>query len=93
MFKIRKYHEKKVMSLTYDGDQNSFSVGIVAVGEYAFGALVDEHYRVTSGEIHFWCDKTQAWTIHNKGGEFVAIQGHDYKLKAAQVSSYICFYK
>jgi len=93
MFKIRKYHEKKVMSLTYDGDKKSFSVGIVSAGEFAFGALIDEYYRVTSGEISFWSDETQAWKTHAEGQEFIAKQGHDFKLKADQVSSYICFYK
>ena len=93
MFKIRKYHEKKVMSLTYDSEQKSFSVGIVAAGEFAFGALIDEYYRVTSGEISFWSDETQAWKTYTENDEFIAKQGHDFKLKSAQVSSYICFYK
>ena len=92
MFKIRKYHEKKVMSLTYDGE-NSFSVGIVAVGEFSFGALIDEYYRVTSGEIAFWNDEAQEWVNYQEGQEFIAKQGHDFKLKANVVSSYICFYK
>ncbi len=92
MFKIRKYHEKKVMSLTYDGE-NSFSVGIVAVGEFSFGALINEYYRVTSGEIAFWNDETKEWVNYKEGQEFIAKQGHDFKLKANKVSSYICFYK
>lgn len=92
MFKIRKYHEKKVMSLTYDGD-NAFSVGIVSVGEFTFGALIDEYYKVTSGEIAFWSDETQEWKNCKEGQEFVAKQGHDFKLKTTEVSSYICFYK
>ena len=92
MFKVRKYHEKKVMSLTYEGE-NAFSVGIVAVGEFSFGALIDEYYRVTSGEITFWNDEIKEWTSHKEGQEFIAKQGHDFKLKASQVSSYICYYK
>ncbi len=93
MYKIRKYHEKKVMSLTYERNQNSFSVGIVAVGEFAFGALIDERYRVTHGAISFWTDETNEWKTYKEGEEFMAKQGHDYKLKATEVSSYICFYK
>jgi len=92
MFKVRKYHEKKVMSLTYEGE-NAFSVGIVAEGEFSFGALIDEYYKVTSGEISFWDDETQKWSDHKEGQEFLAKKGHDYKLKADKVSSYICFYK
>jgi len=91
MFKIRKYHEKKVMSLTYEGE-NAFSVGIVAEGEFSFGALIDERYRVTSGEIAFWSDETQEWKNYKVGEEFSVKKGHDFKLKAIQVSSYICFY-
>ena len=93
MYNVRKYHEKRVMSLTYDEGKKSFSVGIVAIGEFAFGALIDEYYRVTYGKISFWSDETQAWNIYGEGEEFIAKQGHDFKLKAAHVSSYICFYK
>jgi uncharacterized protein YaiE (UPF0345 family) len=92
MFKIRKYHEKKVMSLTYDGDKKPFSVGILAIGEFSFGALINETYRVTSGEISFWTDESNTWNVFKEGEEFTAHKGHDYKLKAEQVSSYICFY-
>lgn len=92
MYKIRKYHEKRVMSLTYDGEK-AFSVGIVAVGEFSFGALIDEYYKVTSGEISFWTDETKEWAIYKEGQEFIAKVGHDFKLKAEHVSSYICFYK
>jgi len=81
------------MSLTYDSDQNSFSVGIVAVGEFAFGALIDEHYRVTSGKISFWSDETQNWKTYSENEEFIVKRGHDFKLKTDEVSSYICFYR
>ncbi|RLD67632.1 MAG: hypothetical protein DRI84_01920 [Bacteroidetes bacterium] len=92
MFRIRKYHEKKVMSLTYDGE-NTFSVGIIAVGEFAFGALIDEYYRITSGEIDFWNDETERWVNYKESQEFKVKKGHNYKLKVDGVSSYICFYK
>jgi len=93
MYKIRKYHEKKVMSLTYEQEKNSFSVGIVAVGEFSFGALIDEYYRVTSGEISFWTDENNEWKTCKEGEEFMVKKGHDFKLKTTEVSSYICFYR
>jgi len=92
MYKIRKYHEKKVMSLTYEGEDQSFSVGIVAPGEFAFGAVVDEYYKVTSGELSFWEDGSE-WKTFKENEEFVAHESKDFKLKADKVSSYICYYK
>ena len=93
MFKVRKYHEKKVMSLTYESRATSFSVGIVAVGEFAFGALIDEYYRVTSGNIYFWNDEVKEGKFYSEGEEFIVKQGHNFKMKAEEVSTYICFYK
>ena len=93
MYKLRKYHSDKVMSLTYDGDNESFSVGIIAEGEFSFGAILKEHYRVTSGEISFWDGKNDNWTKYGVNEEFETSAGNDFKLKADKVSSYICFYK
>jgi len=93
MYKLRKYHDDKVMSLTYYGDDNAFSVGIIADGEFSFGAIVEEHYRVTSGEISFWVDGNEEWNTCGLNEEFVILSGKNFKFKADKVSSYLCYYK
>lgn len=80
------------MSLTHDGEKEAFSVGIVAPGEYGFGAIAKEHYRVTSGEISFWEEDGKQWKVCREGEEFKVVEHKDFKIKADKVSSYICFY-
>ncbi len=93
MFKLRKYHSDRVMSLTYEGDNQSFSVGILADGEFEFGAIVNEEYRVTSGKIGFWEEGMDGWQEFGEGETFTAHAHKNFKLKANAVSSYICYYK
>ena len=93
MYKLKEYHDKRVMSLTYDSEGDAFSVGIIAKGEFSFGAMVDEAYRVTSGKISFWEEGNEKWKECGLGDEFTTHKGKDFKFKTDEVSSYICYYK
>lgn len=92
MYKIREYHGSKVMSLTHEDGTNSFSIGIVSPGEFEFGAISKEKYRVTSGEIEFWEEDENHWRLIREGKEFSVVDHKNFKMKANKVSSYICFY-
>ncbi len=92
MYKIREYHGSKVMSLTHEEESNSFSIGIVAKGEFEFGAISKERYRVTSGEIEFWEEDENHWRLIREGKEFSVATHKNFRMKADRVSSYICFY-
>jgi len=92
MYKLRKYHGDRVMSLTHEDDKQAFSVGIIADGEFEFGAIEDEKYRVTSGEISFWEEGMDGFKTFGLNEEFTAHAHKNFKLKANGVSSYICFY-
>ena len=93
MFELRKYHGDKVMSLTYDDAEQSFSVGIIAPGEYQFGALKKEVFTVTSGKIGFWVEDAEGWTTCNVGENFIVPEQKNFKLTVIETSSYICFYE
>jgi len=93
MYKLRKYHDDRVMSLTYDSDGKSFSVGIIAEGEFSFGAMVDECYKITSGKISFWEDGNDKWKECSTNDEFTTHAGKDFKFRTNEVSSYICYNK
>jgi len=92
MYKIREYHGSKVMSLTHEDGSNSFSIGIVSPGEFEFGAIIKERYKVTSGEIEFWEEDENHWRLIREGKEFKVVDHKNFKMKADKVSSYICFY-
>jgi uncharacterized protein YaiE (UPF0345 family) len=93
MFKLRKYHGDRVQSLTYDGDDKSFSVGILAPGEYEFGAIKKEVITVTSGEISAWVEGWDNWKTYKTGETFEVGAHKNFKQKVTDVSSYICFYE
>ena len=93
MYEIRKYHGDRVMSLTYDDEDQSFSVGIIAPGEYEFGAIRMEVFTVTSGTISVRIEEEGDWITYSLNETFT-IPGHsNFSLKADQVSAYICYYE
>ena len=93
MFEVKKYHGDRVMSLTYDDDQQSFSVGILSPGEYAFGAIKRENFTVTSGVINAQVEGSDVWSTHGKNDTFVVPDHKNFKLSVNQVSTYICYYE
>ena len=95
MFKLRKYHNNRVQSLTYEGDENSksFSVGIIYPGTYDFGSIQKEITTVTSGKISVWTSQTNKWETYQKDETFTIPEHTEFKFKCDEVSSYICFYE
>ena len=93
MYEIRKYHGDKVMSLTYEGDKESFSVGILAPGEYGFGSIKEEIFTVTSGMISVNVEGTDGWQEYKTGETFAVPAHRNFSLKVDEVSSYICYYR
>lgn len=92
MFELKKYHGDRVMSLTYDDDNDSFSVGIISPGEYEFGAIKSEEFTVTSGVIKCWVEGDQSWSINEKNEVFTVPARKNFKLSVDKTSTYICFY-
>lgn len=93
MYKLRKYHGDKVMSLTFEDDIQAFSVGIISPGEYEFGALKKEIFTVTSGKIGFRLEDDANWTTCNLHETFTVPDHQNFKIIVIETSSYICYYK
>ena len=93
MYQLRKYHGDRVQSLTYGDDNQSFSVGIIAPGEYEFGAIKKEVTTVTSGEISVWVEGNESWKTYKRNDTFEIPEHKNFKYKVDKVSSYICIYE
>ena len=93
MFQLRKYHGDRVQSLTYDDGKENFSVGILAPGEYEFGALKKEITTVTHGELTVWVEGNDDWKTYKEGETFEVDSHKNFKLKVDRVTAYICFYE
>jgi uncharacterized protein YaiE (UPF0345 family) len=81
------------MSLTYEDETSSFSVGIIAPGEYQFGAIRKEIFTVTFGTISAWHEDTDKWETYGINEQFTIPDHKNFKLKVEGVSSYICHYE
>ena len=93
MYELKKYHGDRVMSLTYEDESKSFSVGILSPGEYQFGAMKKEIFTVTSGTIRVNVEGAETWTSHSKNETFSVPVQKNFKLSVDDVSTYICFYE
>ena len=93
MYQLRKYHGDRVQSLTYADDKQEFSVGIIAPGEYEFGAIKKEITTVTSGEISVLIEGNDRWMTYNKFETFEIPSHANFKFKVSEVSTYICYYE
>jgi len=93
VYELKKYHGDKVMSLTYEDDSNSFSVGIIAPGEYQFGAIRKEIFTVTHGSISAWHEDSKNWANYGINEQFIIPAQKNFKLKVDGISAYICHYE
>jgi len=93
MYELRKYHGNRVQSLTYDDGKLSFSVGIMSPGEYEFGSIKKEDFTVIQGSISSWFDGESNWKTAKQNEKFSIPEHKNFKLKANEVSAYICYYK
>ncbi len=93
MYQLRKYHGDRVQSLTYRDEKQEFSIGIIAPGEYEFGAIKKEVTTVTSGEISVWVEGSNRWSTYHKGDTFIIPEHKNFKYKVNEISTYICYYE
>lgn len=93
MYELKKYHGDRVMSLTYDTEDQSFSIGIISPGEYQFGSIRREIFTVTSGKIMSWVEGNGEWKSCGPGQSFVIPEYKNFKLRVENVSTYICYYE
>lgn len=92
MYKLRKYHDDKVQSLTYEKEGVAASVGIMDTGEYEFGAVQKETTTVTSGMIALKLSGAAEWKEYKPFESFVVPAHTDFRIKVDKISTYLCFY-
>jgi uncharacterized protein YaiE (UPF0345 family) len=93
MYKLKKYHGDLVQSLEFEIKGKQASIGIVGVGEFDFGTINAETIKVTNGCISVWHEENNRWIEVNANEEFRIPAQANYKLKAKEISTYICFYE
>lgn len=93
VYELRKYHGDRVQSLTYDDNMVSFSVGIISPGEYQFGSMKEEIFKVNFGAISAWTEGDKDWKTYKVGETFIIPASKNFSLKVEETSAYICHYR
>ena len=92
MFKVNEYFDGKVKSLGFAAGTGPATVGVMAAGEYEFGAGKKEIMSVISGMLTVKLPGETAWKDFPKGSTFTVAPDSKFQLKVAEDTAYLCLY-
>lgn len=92
MFKVNEYFEGKVKSIGFTTAEGPATVGVMAVGEYAFGTSTVEIMRIVSGVLSVMLPEEREWKSYGPGASFRVEAGVTFKVKADEETAYLCLY-
>ncbi len=93
MFKVNEYFDGKVKSIAFKTAEGPATVGVMAVGEYAFGTSTVEIMRVVSGLLRVMLPGEKAWTHYGPGASFRVGAGVTFKVATDEETAYLCLYR
>lgn len=88
--KVNEYFEGKVKSVSFQGEQYSSTVGVMAPGEYEFGTGKPEIMSVISGELQVKLPGLSDWRHYPAGTKFEVIANSKFQLKVEVDTAYLC---
>jgi len=92
MFKMNEYFDGKVTSIGFQTATLPATVGVMAPGEYEFGASEKETITVVSGALTVKLTGSDDWNTFEQGDSFVVAAGNSFQLKVAVDTAYLCTY-
>lgn len=92
MFKVNEYFDGKVASIGFQGEKLPATVGVMAVGEYAFDTSQHETMTVVSGALTVQLPGSEEWNTYNAGDSFEVAASEVFNLKVAVETAYLCTY-
>jgi len=93
MFKTNEYFDGKVKSIAFETAEGPATVGVMAIGEYAFGTSCLEIMSVTSGALEVKLPNSEAWVVYGPGGQFTVEANQSFGVRTKVESAYLCLYK
>jgi len=93
MFETNEYFDGKVKSLSYESEEGSETVGVMAAGEYAFGTSTIEYMTVISGEMTVLLPGEKEWKTFKALETFIVDKDKKFGVKIIKDTSYRCLYK
>ena len=92
MFKINQYFDGKVASIGFQGAALPGTVGVMAVGEFEFGASQRETMTVVSGALTVRLPGSDDWRTFTDGEQFIVAAREKFQLRVATETAYLCTY-
>jgi uncharacterized protein YaiE (UPF0345 family) len=90
---VNEYFEGKVKSIAFDGGDLPASVGVMAIGEYAFGTNQREYMTVVNGEFIVKLPDAEEWLTVNSGETFIVEANKSFNVKVTIETAYLCKYE
>lgn len=93
MFKHNSYFDGKVSSLAFQTATLPATVGVMAPGEYEFGAEQLETMTVVSGSLTVKLPGSDSWQEFPAGTSFKVPANTKFQLRVAVDTAYLCTYE
>ena len=93
MIKINEYFDGKVKSLALENSEGPVTVGVMAAGDYEFGASTVEYMTVTSGKLTVLLHGESEWKDYGPFDTFIVEKDTKFKVKVVESTAYKCLYK
>lgn len=90
VLKVNEYFEGKVKSISFQGNPNSSTVGVMAPGEYEFGTGKAEIMNIIAGELEVKLPGKTEWKKFSAGAKFDVDAKSKFQLKVFQDTAYLC---
>lgn len=92
MFNVNEYFSGQVASIAFQTATLPATVGVMAIGEYAFDTSQHETMTVVSGALTVQLPDSEDWNTYNAGDSFEVAAGKVFNLKVAVETAYLCTY-
>lgn len=92
MLTVSEYFKGQVKSIAFDGGDLPATIGVMSVGEYAFGTNQREYMTVVNGELIVKLPDSQEWQSFTSGETFTVEANQSFSVKVAVETAYMCKY-
>lgn len=92
MFEVNKYFDGNVVSMGFQTETLPATVGVMAPGEYEFGASKKETMTVISGALTILLPGVSEWQTFEANQSFVVEAGNSFGVQVAVDTAYLCTY-
>ena len=92
MLTVNEYFEGNVKSIGFKTETLPATVGVMAIGEYAFSTSERETMQVVSGTLSVQLPGETEWQQFIAGSEFIVAANETFQVKAEVETAYLCTY-